>query len=275
MTETYSQFGCPGDKFINIENTKIKVVIDPPKSYFSNQLLSDRNNFDKLMLIQGMEPKNLNDISEEIIQNHVFFDKILTSFVEVLNSCKNSELFLYASCWILTDKEKKSVSLKKDYHNIFDTNKKFKLSHVMSGKNFLPGHHLRHQTKELIKKQREYELNFPDSISGEFKYTLFEDAMFHIAIENTKNHNYISEKIVDCFMSYTIPIYWGTPNVSDFFNKDGIIFFETEEDLEKILNNLTPEDYISRMGAIIENYQIASENFGFWYDRVNEKILQL
>jgi hypothetical protein len=275
MTETYSQFGCPGDKFINLDKLNIKVIIDPPKSYFSSQLLRDRNNFHKLLLIQGMEPKNLNDISEEIIKNKNYFDKILSSFSEVLDSCDNSELFLYASCWILTDNKKNPISLKKDYHNIFNLEKKFKLSHVMSGKNFLPGHSLRHQTKEMIKKNRSFELLFPDSIPGHLKYQLFEDSMFHIAIENTKNHNYISEKIVDCFMSYTVPIYWGTPNVVDYFNKDGIIFFETKDELEKILDNLSEGDYIKRIDAVIENYKIANENYGFWYDRVNEQILSL
>jgi hypothetical protein len=275
MTETYSQFGCPGDKFEVVEGLNIKVIIDPPKSYFGSQLIDDRNNFNKLLLIQGMEPVELNNISNEIITNKNYFDKILSSFSEVLNSCDNSELFLYASCWILTDSKKNPISLKKDYYNIFDLEKKFKLSHVMSSKNFLPGHNLRHETKEIIKKNRSFELLFPDSISGNLKYQLFEDSMFHIAIENTKNHNYISEKVVDSFMSYTIPIYWGTPNIVEYFNKDGIIFFNTKEELETILDNLSEKDYSKRMDAVIENYRIASEKFGFWYDRVNEKILEL
>jgi hypothetical protein len=275
MTETYSQFGCPGNNFLSFDNFNLKIIIDPPKSYFKNQLLSDRKKFDKLLLIQGMEPVELNNISNEIIQNKIYFDKILTSFEEVLNFCENSELFLYASCWILTDKEKKPISLKKDYENIFSTNKKFKLSHVMSNKNFLPGHKLRHETKDIIRKKRKFDLLFPESIEGSLKYKLFEDSMFHISIENTKNNNYISEKIVDCFMSYTIPIYWGTPSVFNFFNKDGIIFFETENELESILDNLSEKDYTNRIKYVIENYRTAKEKYGFWYDRVNEKILEL
>jgi hypothetical protein len=275
MTETYSQFGCPEDKFINVDNIKIKIIIDPSKSYFNSQLIEDRKNFDKLLLIQGMEPVELNNISNEIIQNKDFFDKILTSFTQVLNSCKNSKLFLYASCWILTDDKKNSVSLKQDYTNIFSTDKKFKLSHVMSSKDFLPGHSLRHKTAEIIRKQRSFELLFPDNIPTQQKYKLFEDSMFHISIENSQNHNYISEKIIDCFMSYTVPIYWGCPNISDYFNPEGIIFFETEDELEKILNNLTIDDYEKRKNAVTENYKIAYDNYSFWYDRVNEEIKNL
>jgi hypothetical protein len=217
-----------------------------------------------------MEPKEINNITAEVIYYHKQFDKILTSYPEVLSSCENSELFLYASCWILTREDKTRANHRNEYYNIFDTNKRFLLSHVMSNKNYLLGHNLRHNTAELIRKPRSLEVFFPPSIEMEKKYELFEHAMFHIAIENTKNINYISEKVVDCFMSYTIPIYWGCPNISEYFNKDGIIFFETKEELEHILDNLTPDDYYKRLDAVKENYEITNSNYAFYSDRVNE-----
>lgn len=270
MVSTHSQFGCPGDFFKCDTDKKIRLVIDPPKGYFQSQIISDRNNFDKLVLIQGMEPRQLNDISLEVISNKNYFDKILSSFPEVLSSCDNSELFLYASCWILTRENKTRANHRVEYHNIFDTNKKFKLSFVMSQKNFLPGHSLRHQLKSTILKNRGYELMFPGSIPMEEKYKLFEDSMFHIAIENTQNVNYVSEKIVDCFMSYTIPIYWGCPNIGDYFNMDGILTFQTPEEFENILDNLNEQFYKDRLDAVMENYQIANEKYSFYSDRVNE-----
>lgn len=71
-------------------------------------------------------------------------------------------------------------------------------------------------------------------------------------------------------MSYTIPIYWGCPNISEYFNKDGIIFFETKEELEIILDTLTEEDYYKRIDAVIENYEITNTRYAFYSDRVNE-----
>ncbi len=109
----------------------------------------------------------------------------------------------------------------------------------------------------------------------EEKYKLFEDTMFHIAIENTINVNYISEKIIDCFMSYTIPIYWGCPNIGEYFNTDGIIFFETKEQLNNILDNLTEKDYYDRLEAVLENYEIANKKYAFYSDRVNEVLDKL
>lgn len=275
MIPTFSPFGCPGDFFFCDTDQKIKLIIDPFPNYFLHEMKNDRTNYDKLVLIQGMEPKELNYISNEIIKNQNYFDKILSSFPEVISNCGNSELFLYASCWILTREDKTRANHRTEYFNIFNIDKKFQLSTVMSQKNFLPGHRLRHITKELIKKERNYNLVFPDSIPMEEKYKLFEDTMFHIAIENTQNINYVSEKIIDCFMSYTIPIYWGCPNIHEYFNTDGIIFFKSPEELNNILDNLTEQDYYKRIDAVLENYKIANEKYAFYSDRVNEVLDKL
>ena len=66
--------------------------------------------------------------------------------------------------------------------------------------------------------------------------------------------NYFTEKILDCFATYTIPIYYGCPNIGDFFNIDGIIVFDTVDDLINKVNHLTEEDYYSRKNAMKDNY---------------------
>jgi|TARA_R110002073_G_scaffold223993_3_gene384208 hypothetical protein len=109
-------------------------------------------------------------------------------------------------------------------------------------------------------------------IEGEGKKEIWNrKSMFHIAIENSRNLNYYTDKIVDCFATKTIPIYWGAPNIADYFNKEGIITFENEEDLKEILNNLTERDYINRLEAIEENYILAREN-GFFFERLTHTL---
>ena len=44
-----------------------------------------------------------------------------------------------------------------------------------------------------------------------------------ITMENSKNDNYITEKILHGFAANTIPVYWGADNVDDYFNKDRVI----------------------------------------------------
>ena len=83
--------------------------------------------------------------------------------------------------------------------------------------------------------------------------------MFSIIIENDFEKNWFTEKILDCFGQYTVPIYIGCRNISDFFNKDGIITCNNIKDIIKIANNLKKEDYFKRIEFIKENYKKAIE----------------
>ena len=76
------------------------------------------------------------------------------------------------------------------------------------------------------------------------------DYMFSIAIENAKYDDYFTEKILDCFASGTIPVYYGTNNISKYFNSNGIINLENLD-----LSSLTPELYYSKMDYIKENFE--------------------
>jgi hypothetical protein len=76
------------------------------------------------------------------------------------------------------------------------------------------------------------------------------DYRFSFAVENDTYDTYFTEKILDCFATGTIPIYMGTKKVSEYFNPNGIIFFDGEYDVE----SLTEDLYNSKMEAIKDNY---------------------
>lgn len=76
------------------------------------------------------------------------------------------------------------------------------------------------------------------------------DYMFSFAAENDTYDTYFTEKILDCFATGTVPIYMGTKKVVEFFNSDGIIFFEGSFNI----SDLTEELYLSKMEAIKDNY---------------------
>jgi hypothetical protein len=77
------------------------------------------------------------------------------------------------------------------------------------------------------------------------------DYMFSFAVENDTYDTYFTEKILDCFATGTIPVYMGTKKVVEYFNPDGIIFFDGNFDLSL----LTEELYQSKMDAIKDNYE--------------------
>jgi len=84
-------------------------------------------------------------------------------------------------------------------------------------------------------------------------------SMFSVIIENTSHHNYFTEKITDCILMKTIPIYWGCSNINKFYNIEGIIKFENDDDFIEKINQLTPEFYESKKEIIEENWKKAFE----------------
>jgi hypothetical protein len=64
-----------------------------------------------------------------------------------------------------------------------------------------------------------------------------------------------TEKLLDCFKTRTVPIYFGCPNLSNYFDIRGVLMFKSIEELEDIVQNLTPADYDRMLPYIEENYQ--------------------
>jgi len=91
---------------------------------------------------------------------------------------------------------------------------------------------------------------------------------FSIAMENGTYPLMYSEKITDCFATGTIPIYYGTPNIGEVFNTDGIIILD--ENFK--ISDLTPELYYSKMDAIKDNYN-RSINMPVAEDYIYEKYI--
>lgn len=70
---------------------------------------------------------------------------------------------------------------------------------------------------------------------------------FCICYENMKNiPGYITEKIFDCFMAGTVPVYWGASNITDFIPKNCFIDrrdFADNKALIEYLTTITQEQY--------------------------------
>lgn len=53
---------------------------------------------------------------------------------------------------------------------------------------------------------------------------------FTITMENSSEDTYITEKIINGFMANTIPIYWGSKRVYDYFNKERFLCLDNDDD---------------------------------------------
>jgi len=107
-----------------------------------------------------------------------------------------------------------------------------------------------------------------DWVSG--KEVIFDGFQFSIVIENTQQKNFFTEKILDCLIFRSIPIYWGCPNIGEFFDTTGWIFFNNISDLLSKLN-LLDSDYYEKYAEVIEKNRIEALKYQNYYDSFNRQ----
>jgi hypothetical protein len=154
-----------------------------------------------------------------------------------------------------------------DPHDDQEPPKTFGISTIMSWKRYAEGHQLRHWLRE------NWTTTVPSAIfhgqeppSGvlrpypEDRRECFRN-MFHLVIENCRYPGYFTEKLMDCLRCKCVPIYWGAPNIGEYFDINGIITVGhlTKEEIMKVLETLTPDDYYNRRTVVEENAKKAEE----------------
>jgi len=65
---------------------------------------------------------------------------------------------------------------------------------------------------------------------------------FTICFESTSHYGFITEKITDAFYSDTIPVYFGSPNITEFFNRDAFINVSDYESLDAVVERIKELD---------------------------------
>lgn len=82
-------------------------------------------------------------------------------------------------------------------------------------------------------------------------------SMYNLAIENTDADYYFTEKLIDCFINFSVPLYYGTGKIAEIFDMDGIIPVRDIGQVNQALAGLDPADYWRRMPALLRNHAIA------------------
>ncbi len=124
------------------------------------------------------------------------------------------------------------------------------VSMIASNKSMCEGHFYRNRIADEFPYKNDLYGRGKNSIDK--KVAGLRDYMFSVAMENCVRDTYYTEKILDCFLTGTIPIYYGTRKVNEIFDQNGIIFID---DIN--YNDLTIDLYESMMPSIKNNYDIA------------------
>jgi len=188
------------------------------------------------------ESKTINNSLYEWCGNNIEllekkFIKIFTHDVEL---SQKSDLFTLTQC---------SAKSFLDHHEIYPKSKL--VSMIASNKTMCKEHIYR---QEVIRKYSSKCNHFGWGYNQlKNKVDGLKDYCFSFALENATYSNMFTEKITDCFVTGTIPIYYGIKNIGDFFNTDGIIILDDNFNIEDLSFDL----YQSKMKSVVENFEIA------------------
>jgi hypothetical protein len=78
--------------------------------------------------------------------------------------------------------------------------------------------------------------------------------MYSIVVESSSEPNYFTEKLIDCLVTKTIPIYWGCPNISEYFDTSYWI-----EPQNILMFNYTKHYYKQNINKINDNFEKAKK----------------
>lgn len=208
------------------------------------------------VLCQCEPPTLYRDFYGMVEKNYTKFDLILAYDPRLLEF-PNSQEFCPVGTWV----------------DNLPLNKQNQITFLMSSKIWSSEHRMRFMImhkygnhKTINNFQFYWHRNPPMVVS---KNPFFINAKFHIACENQVMPNMYSEKLLDCFKTKTVPIYYGCTNINKYFNPKGILQFNTFEQFESIVNNLNDSTYDDMKPYIEENYELCRP---YWENSIHRRI---
>lgn len=161
--------------------------------------------------------------------------------------------------------DKSYDELKKEFGTI---KKEKNLSWITSKKVFYEGHRKRLAFLDCVESSGLDIDLFGKGIKFiDDKYNGLAPYKYSIAVENSKSDYYWSEKIMDCFLSETLPFYYGDENLEHYFPKESFIRINIEnpgEALEIINNAIFSKQWENRREAILEAKDLILNKYQFF-----------
>lgn len=206
-------------------------------------------------------------------QSVIHFPKKYCAQFGVVHSCQpvEHEHFISAPAalpWFIGTDENLKISY--DSLNAVQIPEKTKIiSLIISDKAFTAGHRERLQ---FAIKLKEYFGNQLDIFGRGFreindKWTALAPYKYHIAIENCSARDYWTEKLSDCFLSATYPLYIGCQNVTDYFPAQSLTQIDIRNadkaivQIEQIINSNTFEKHQTE---ILEAKQLCIDKYNIF-----------
>lgn len=183
----------------------------------------------------------------------------------------------FGGCWVPRDKW---------WDCKRERNKQMGWNIIASSKRITQGHNLRH---EIIQEADDRQIRLVSQGGGYSPFDTVDQAMGHqyqVVVENDRRNGYFTEKLINCFASGVVPIYWGCPDLAKYgFDERGVMRFDSSKHLfDQVLPRATPLDQTYSMrdevtkeemyAARVHNFKVATERYllaeDYIYDNYKE-----
>ncbi len=173
------------------------------------------------------------------------FWRIITHRPTMARWAGNALVMPFGGSWVSTDQPDAPV-------------KTAQVSLIASTKTTLEGHALRHRIADWCRNGQQ-----GVDLLGHAYTPLAqkEDGLlpyrYSVVIENSRETGYFTEKLVDCLLCGTLPIYWGAPDIDRYFDAGGMIVCDSEDDIKRAIAGASEEAFRKSQAALADNRQRA------------------
>lgn len=195
-----------------------------------------------------LEPSEINpEPYHYVVENIDSFDLVLTHHAEMLQHGPKFAYYPNGMSWIAANDWKRYEKQKN-------------ISIIASAKKTAKGHLMRHEVIRCASSKMDvfgrgyHPVDHKISALGPYR--------FSVVIENCSTPWYFTEKLLDCFATFTVPIYWGCPGIAKFFDTSGMCVVSSMEEIFSAIDILTHEGeiiYRHMMPAMEINHEKAKQ----------------
>ena len=220
-------------------------------------------------LISGEPPTQLH---RHYLNSYKYFDTVFSQYEK--SNAKNHIVTNGALPWHIGKSFDELINLKLEIEKKLNF-----VSCVSSNLNFLKGHRKRLNFIKFLKDAGfHFDLFGRDVNPVDDKFDAIFPYKYSIAIENSSYPHYWTEKISDCFLSWTMPIYYGCPNIISYFPQESMVIIDVErpeESLEIIQQAIAEDKWEKNLDAIEQARNLVLNKYQFFpkmaqYIRAND-----
>lgn len=218
-----------------------------------------------------VEPRSIQpNVYDYVLKVADRYKYIFTHDSQLLNNLPNTKPLFWSTVWCRSEEVGR-----------LDNIPKTKLiSMVSSNKEMCPLHVERKRIARLYKDAIDV---FGTIDGGNFVDPIdtLKDYKYSVVIENYKDNLWFTEKILNCFATYTIPIYYGARDIDMYFDAFGIIRCSTIDELQHVIEMLITDvdfansNYIMKQDHLKRNYELSKKYDNFerrFYEMYKDEI---